>query len=47
MIPAIRAGQVRALAVTTRTRSPALPEVPTAAEAGLPGYETYNPTFPR
>jgi tripartite-type tricarboxylate transporter receptor subunit TctC len=42
VIPAIRAGQVRALAVTTRSRSPALPEVPTAAEAGLPGYETYN-----
>jgi tripartite-type tricarboxylate transporter receptor subunit TctC len=42
VIPAIRAGQVQALAVTTRARSPALPEVPTAAEAGLPGYETYN-----
>jgi tripartite-type tricarboxylate transporter receptor subunit TctC len=42
VIPAIRAGQVRALAVTTRARSPALPEVPTAEEAGLPGYETYN-----
>ncbi|MBK1659033.1 Bug family tripartite tricarboxylate transporter substrate binding protein [Paracraurococcus ruber] len=42
VIPPIRAGQVRALAVTTRGRSPALPDVPTAAEAGLPGYETYN-----
>ena len=42
VIPAIRAGQVRALAVTTTTRSAALPEIPTAAEAGLPGYETYN-----
>lgn len=42
VIPAIRAGQVRALAVTTRMRSAALPEVPTAAEAGLPDYETYN-----
>ena len=30
------------LAVTTTTRSVALPEIPTAAEAGLPGYETYN-----
>jgi tripartite-type tricarboxylate transporter receptor subunit TctC len=30
---------VRALAVTSRTRSPALPEVPTPAEAGLPEYE--------
>ena len=35
-------GQVRALAMASRTRSPALPDVPTAAEAGLPGYETSN-----
>jgi tripartite-type tricarboxylate transporter receptor subunit TctC len=42
VIPAVRAGQVRALAVTTRNRSAALPEVPSAEEAGLPGYETYN-----
>ena len=41
-IPLIRGGQVRALAVTTRTRSAALPDVPTAEEAGLAGYETYN-----
>jgi tripartite-type tricarboxylate transporter receptor subunit TctC len=37
--PHIRSGAVRALGVTSRTRSPALPEVPTVAEAGLPGYE--------
>jgi tripartite-type tricarboxylate transporter receptor subunit TctC len=37
--PNIRAGGVRALAVTGRTRAPLLPEVPTLAEAGLPGYE--------
>ena len=36
---AISAGQVRALAVAAPTRSPAFPDVPTAAEAGLPGYE--------
>lgn len=42
VIGLVRGGQIRALAVTTRERSPALPEVPTAAEAGLPGYETYN-----
>jgi tripartite-type tricarboxylate transporter receptor subunit TctC len=42
VLPAVRSGQVRALAVTTLARSPALPEVPTAQEAGLPGYETYN-----
>ena len=35
----IRAGDARALAVTAATRSPSLPEVPTTAEAGLPGYE--------
>jgi tripartite-type tricarboxylate transporter receptor subunit TctC len=42
VIPAVRSGQVRGLAVTTTTRAPALPEIPTAEEAGLPGYETYN-----
>ena len=35
----VQAGQLRALAVTAPTRSPALPEVPTSAEAGLPGFE--------
>lgn len=38
----VRAGSVRALAVTTATRSPSFPDVPTMAEAGLPGYETYT-----
>ena len=35
----IRAGKVRALAVTTSTRWPAAPEIPTLAEAGVPGYD--------
>lgn len=36
----IKAGKLRALAVTTPKRLPAFPDVPTVAEAGLPGYET-------
>jgi tripartite-type tricarboxylate transporter receptor subunit TctC len=35
----VRGGQLRALAVTTRERLPAWPEVPTMAAAGLPGFE--------
>nr|WP_256981322.1 tripartite tricarboxylate transporter substrate binding protein [Bordetella genomosp. 4] len=35
----IQAGTVKALAVTTPARVPLLPNVPTVAEAGLPGYE--------
>ena len=36
----IKAGRVRLLAVTTAQRSSVLPEVPTMAEAGMPGFET-------
>jgi len=39
MAPNINAGQVRALATTGTTRSAVLPDVPTASEAGVPGYE--------
>ncbi len=35
----VQAGKLRALAVTSLKRSPALPAVPTMAESGLPGYE--------
>lgn len=38
-LPLIRAGRLRALAVTTRSRSLHLPDTPTMSEAGLPGYE--------
>jgi len=37
--PQIQAGRVRALAVTTRTRSAQVPDVPTMAEAGIPGFD--------
>jgi tripartite-type tricarboxylate transporter receptor subunit TctC len=37
--PHITSGRVRALAITTRTRSPAVPDLPTLAEAGVPGFE--------
>lgn len=37
--PHIKAGRLRALAIVAAERSPALPEVPTAAEAGLPNFE--------
>lgn len=42
--PHAKAGRVRALGVTGPRRSPALPDVPTIAEAGIPGYEatTWN-----
>ena len=39
LIPHIRAKSLRAIAVGSLARSPALPEVPTVAEAGVPGYE--------
>ena len=41
-IPQIKAGKIRALATTGLTRSPTLPEVPTIAESGYPGFEATN-----
>ncbi len=38
-IQQVKAGKLRAIAVTSARRSPALPDVPTIAESGLPGYE--------
>ena len=39
MAPNVRAGKLKALGTTGKARSPVLPEVPTVAEAGVPGYE--------
>ena len=40
VLPLVRSGELRALAVTTAERSPELPEVPTISEAALPGFDT-------
>lgn len=39
-LPHIKSGKVKVLAVATKQRSPLLPETPTMAEAGLPGFES-------
>ncbi|MGZ5093898.1 MAG: tripartite tricarboxylate transporter substrate binding protein [Burkholderiales bacterium] len=38
-LPHIKSGKMRAIGVTSMQRSPAVPEVPTIAESGVPGYE--------
>ena len=42
VLPQVQAGRLKALAVTSSTRSPAAPELPTVAEAALPGYSVTN-----
>jgi tripartite-type tricarboxylate transporter receptor subunit TctC len=39
VLPQVKAGKLRALAITSATRSAMVPEIPTVAEAGVPGYE--------
>ena len=41
-LPYIQGGKLRALAVTGKSRTPVLPQLPTVAESGLPGYEVYE-----
>ena len=38
--PSVKAGKLRAIAVTTGARSPVMPETPTIAESGFPGFDT-------
>jgi len=40
VLPHVKSGRLRALAVTTASRLPSLPDLPTVAESGLKGYET-------
>lgn len=42
MVPHVRSGKLKALGVSSAKRVSAMPEVPTIAEAGLPGYEVAN-----
>jgi tripartite-type tricarboxylate transporter receptor subunit TctC len=42
ILPHVKAGRVRALGVGNAKRVPSLPEFPTVAEAGLPGFEAYS-----
>lgn len=41
-MPAIKAGRLRALAITSKTRSPLAPDIPTMAEQGYPAVEVLN-----
>jgi len=41
-LPLVRGGQLRGLGIATATRTPLAPDLPTMAEAGLPGFEFYS-----
>ncbi len=45
VLPLIKGGRLRPLAVTTATRTQSLPDVPTVAELGFPGYEAASPVW--
>jgi tripartite-type tricarboxylate transporter receptor subunit TctC len=40
LLPHMKAGRIRLLGITSLQRSPAIPELPTIAESGLPGFES-------
>jgi tripartite-type tricarboxylate transporter receptor subunit TctC len=42
LMPQVRAGRLRALGVTTAKRAANAPDIPTIAEAGVPGYESFQ-----
>jgi tripartite-type tricarboxylate transporter receptor subunit TctC len=42
LMPHVKSGRLRALGITSAKRLPLMPEVPTVAESGLPGYEAYG-----
>jgi tripartite-type tricarboxylate transporter receptor subunit TctC len=42
ILPAVRTGQLRGVAVTSLKRSPSIPELPTVTESGVPGFEAIS-----
>lgn len=42
LLPLVRSGKIRALAISSAARSPLLPDTPTLAQSGFPGYESYT-----